>query len=318
MRRMLAMTWAALAACGMLAGCTIDQYARILIEQDTTYGKINEGMVGSSRQLVESQAISAARRYKTPDGTEIDVWVLKPAQAAAARGTVLVLHGLCDSKVTHLRLGRLLAAKGFHVVLPDLRGHGRSSGKCVTFGALEREDQRHVIDALLREKTVAEPLYVFGADIGGTVGILYAAGEPRVQGVVAVAPSKDIRSLAARFFSRNAILLKQDELDRVIARAGRLGHFDPDEASALAAAARLRCPLLLVHGKLDIIVPFTDSQEIYAAAQGPKALDLIPWANHFGVLFAREANILRDIEKVVTGRLGTTTRPAGKPPASRK
>lgn len=311
MRTRILLACSVLWACA-LAGCTVDQYARMLIKQDTSYGKVNEAIVGSSDQLVQRKTISAARRYTMPDGVEIDLWVLNPKPETKPRGTVLVLHGLCDSKVTYLRLGRMLADKGFDVVLPDLRAHGRSTGQYVTYGALEKNDQAQVIDALLKEKAIHEPVYAFGADLGGSVAILYAAMDPRVQGVMTVAASRDMRSMCRRFFNRNVILLDQKEFDKVIARAGQMGGFDPAEASALDAIGKVRCPVLLVHGKLDLLVPYSDSEVLYTAAGSPKELEIIAYLDHFGVIFAREANIVKGIEDVVSGRLSATTQPAEK------
>lgn len=179
-------------ACALLTGCTTDEYARQLIQQDTGVGKIREALTGTSEQLVRSGTISAARRYSMPDGTEIDVWIVK-ATAGEPRGTVLVLHGLRDSKVTYKRLAQMLSGKGFDVVLPDLRAHGHSTGRYVTYGALEKHDQKHVIDELFKERLIAEPVYVFGASVGASVAIQYAAMEPRVRGVMAMAPARDMR-----------------------------------------------------------------------------------------------------------------------------
>ena len=301
-----------------LAGCSVDQYARMLLEQDTSYGRIWEAMVGTSEQLVASGQISAGRRFTTPDGIEIDVWVLKArgrSKGQPSRGTVLVLHGLCDSKVSYLRLAKALSKRGFDVVLTDLRAHGRSTGRYVTYGALEKADQKRIVDALLDEKLISEPVYVFGRSLGASVAILYAAIDPRVRGVVAVTPSKDMPAMCRRFLNRNAILLDENTFQKVIARAGKLGHFDPAEASVVSAAAKLDCPLLLVHGKADHFVPYTDSEEIYRAAAGPKELELIPWADHF-IDYVREEKMVERVEKVVAGRLkaavqpATTTRPA--------
>jgi len=305
-------------ACGwllttaLLGGCTTDQYARMLLEQDTSYGKINEAMVGSSEQLVQNGQISAARRYTMPDGTDIDVWILQASSKVAPRGTVLVLHGLCDAKITYLRLGKMLAEKGFDVVLPDLRAHGRSGGKLVTYGALEKRDQLRVINHLLEEKVVREPLYVFGASMGASVAIQYAALDPRVRGVMAMAPYRDMESVFRRFLARMAPLMSEKDIRKVIARAGQIGKFDPAEASTLAAIRKLRVPTLLVHGMLDTLTPFGDSKALSEAAGGPVRLELIPWAGHIGILFGREANIVHSLEQLASGRLEATTKPAGK------
>ena len=296
-----------------LAGCTTTEYARMIVQQDTNYGRINQAMVGSSEQLVKSRAISGFGRYTMPDSTPIDVWFLKAP--ARPRGTVLVIHGLCDSKVSYLGVARRLNEKGYDVVLPDLRAHGRSGGQYVTYGALEKRDLLHVMDALLKDKAVAEPVYAFGVSVGGSVAIEYAAIDPRVKGVLAYAPAKDMPSLARRFLARNAILLDDQEMVKVVARAGQMAHFQPQEASAVEAAKALRCPLMLSHGAMDIVIPASDSEAIYAAAGGPKEIEIIPLLEHFGIVVGREGAIVAGIEKLAAGKVGSAgpaTGPAGK------
>ena len=298
----------------VLGGCSTDQYARKLIEQDTSYGKINEAMMGSSEQLRKRGKIFAGARHAMPDGTEIDAWVLKASggQDDSLRGTVGVLHGLCDSKVTYMRIARDLNRKGFDVVLIDLRAHGRSSGKQVTYGALEKHDVKRVLDRLVTEKTIAEPLYLMGKSIGAATAIQCAAIEPRIRGVVALAPYRDMRSVCWRFFkTRIAPFMSQEDFEKVLARAGQIGKFDPAEASTLDAIRKVRCPVLLMHGRLDTIVPHEDSQALYAAATGPKALEVVPYLGHVGLLFGREAKVVEAVEQVASGTLPiSTTQPA--------
>ncbi|MHC4715449.1 MAG: alpha/beta hydrolase [Planctomycetota bacterium] len=304
--RPLTAAWLPALLLPLLAGCTVDQYARRIVKQDTTYGRIREAIVGTSEQLVKAGQVSWARRFSMPDGVEIDVWGLR-SPTRPARGTVLVLHGLCDSKVTYLRLARMLTEKGFDVVLLDLRAHGRSTGKYVTYGALERADTKRVMDALLEEKAVAEPVYAFGEGLGGSVAILYAADEPRVKGLIAVAASRDIRAMARRF---TGVPVDDRTFEKTIVRAGQIGGFDPDDTSAIKAIAKVTCPILLIHGKLDVFIPYTESQALHAAAGGPKELQLLSCARHVGIILNREAEIIKEVERVATGKLITTETPA--------
>ena len=130
-----------------------------------------------------------------------------------------------------------------------------------------------VIDALLEKKEIAPNIYVFGSNMGGTVAIQYAAIDERVKGVMATAPYKDFVSYARR----GRELMSQKDFDDVIARAGKIADFDPQAASAVLAAAQLKCPLLIVYGFLDLWVPRQDSEAIIAAAPEPrKLLDQVP------------------------------------------
>jgi alpha-beta hydrolase superfamily lysophospholipase len=51
--------------------------------------------------------------------------IIEPAEAA--RGTVLVLHGIRSDKTWLAGLAKQVAGEGYRAVLPDLRGHGRST-----------------------------------------------------------------------------------------------------------------------------------------------------------------------------------------------
>ena len=291
--------------CPLLGGCTVDQYAQMAVEQDTTWSKTVAKIVGTPEQLVQAGKISWGRRFLMPDDVEIDVWGIRSAQKPS-RGTVLILHGLNDSKVTYLPMATKLVKKGFDVVLPDFRAHGRSTGKYVTFGALETADTKRVMDTLLAEKAVASPLYVFGPpfNLGGSVAILYAAADSRVAGVVAVAPSRDYRSTIRRF--RWASLLDDQTIEKVVQRAGKIGKFNPDDASAINAVGKIRCPILLIHGQLDLMTPVADSQALYDAARQPKELQVLTWAGHLGTVIGRENDMIKDIERVAGGKLITT------------
>jgi len=313
MKRKPLAIWSAIAVSALLAGCSTDHYARQLIQQDTSYGRIWEAMVGTSDQLVKTKSISAARRYTMPDKTELDVWVVKALPRPRPRGTVLVIHGLCDSKVTYLRLARMIADKGFDVILPDLRAHGRSTGKYVTYGALEKQDLKRVVDELLKEGLVPGPVYAFGQSMGAAVAIQYAAIEPSVKGVMAIAPSRDLRTTCRRLINNIAPFMSNEDFEKVLARAGEIAGFDPNDGSSVDAIAKLQCPVLLVHGKLDVAVPYTDSEVLYAAANDPKELQLDPLAGHIGMPIGREAEILEGIEKIASGRIPTTTQPVGEP-----
>lgn len=285
-------------------GCRHDEYARRLIQPDTNPGKIREDLTGSGKRLVAQKRISDHRVVQMPDGAGIDVWVIEAGGAAdpaeQSRGTVVVLHGTSESKATYLGVGDRLAKKGFDVVLPDLRYHGRSGGDAVTYGAKEKQDVKTVMDELLTERIVSEPVYVFGTTIGATTGILYAAIDDRVEGVMVVTPYKDAETMMRRHLAMVAPTMSSEDILDVIARAEEMGDFDLSEASAEDAAARLNCPLLLVHGLIDISVPLEHSEAIYKAANEPKDLRVFTPGPEHMVLIARwEDWIVERIEELV-------------------
>ncbi len=288
----------------MCAGCGAKFKAKQIIRPDTTPGKIMQNITGTGEQLVKSRRIDLHRRITTPDDVEIDVWVIKARASAGAnpRGTVVVLHGLTETKAAWPYFGtaQVLGRKGYDVILLDLRAHGRSGGKYVTYGAKEKHDVKAVVDALLGDATVHEPIYAFGATLGAATAIQYAAIDSRCKAVFALTPYQDARKIARRKLA----LSSDEEFADALALAARTAKFDPDEASSVKAAAKLTIPLLLVHGMIDLSVPKEHSEAILQAAGGPKKLILISPPEYMGMVTIMEDWIAEKIDTLA--RIGLT------------
>jgi pimeloyl-ACP methyl ester carboxylesterase len=103
---------------------------------------------------------------------------------ADGRPTILMLHGGGQNRFSWKNTGQILADDGFHVVAIDTRGHGDSERSPTTDYALETlcADALKVID------TIARPVVLIGASMGGLTGILVAqeAGPQRVTKLVLV------------------------------------------------------------------------------------------------------------------------------------
>ena len=270
----------------------IDFWARRLINHGTLNGKLRQWWMGSVDKLVADGKITSHHRIIAPDGTELDVWVINgkstpdqqhPDENPTDKGTVLLLHGLLDSKARFFTMARELSKRGYNCVLLDHRAHGRSGGKYITFGAKEKLDAKHVMDTLLTDGNIREPFYVFGQSMGAATSILYSVIDPRCKATMAVSPYKNIRSVAKRFVP----LMSERKYDVILARAGEIGDFDPAEANTMTAIKDLTNPLLIVHGRLDNIVPYSHGKALYSAAECPKEfIEFIPHG-HVSLLFGR-------------------------------
>ena len=260
--------------------------ARMLIMPFAFPGRVLHGLCGTAGQLRASGWIDHHRRLPGIDGTMLDVYVVgsrietgprdgkKPTPSA--RGTVVFFHGLWASKAWWLRLSGKLARCGWDCVLIDLRAHGRSEGQYTTWGAKEKHDARVVVDALLNEGLIGPRILAVGSSMGAAAAIQYAAVDARCNGVLAFAPPKSCREI-----TRRILLMDSEKTYRqALERASELAAFDPDDAAAEAAAGKLTCPLYLVHGLLDVVVPYQHSQAIQAAASGPARLFTCHFAGH--------------------------------------
>lgn len=292
---------------GLLVGCSTEQHARLLVQPDTSPGKIHEDLRGSAEKLLAAGTIDIHRRVPTADGAEMDVWVIKARNVqpdgttAPARGTVIVLHEMGKSKGSfpYFGAGERLARIGYDVILMDLRAHGRSGGKYVTYGAKEKHDVKAVVDSLVGSGELHGDVYLFGAEIGGSTAIQYAAIDPRCKGVVAMTPYKDFETIARQ---RLATLTEAQKLE-VIAKAVEIAQFDPLEASAETAAASVKVPILLFHEMFDFSVPKEHSEAIIAAAGGPKKLELIIPGEQIALMAIMEDWIAEKVDTLATKKL---------------
>jgi pimeloyl-ACP methyl ester carboxylesterase len=117
---------------------------------------------------------------------------------------------------------------------------------------------------------------LFGHSLGAAVALQAAADDPRVIGVVAVESFSDLRSVAGD----RAFYLPSFLFERAFRYAEEKGVFDASSVSPERAAARIKAPVLVIHGSADDATSPEHSKRIYAALTGPKKLLLVDGAGH--------------------------------------
>ena len=73
-----------------------------------------------------------------------------------------------------------------------------------------------------------------------------------------------------------------------LTRPGEGFDFEQDEAYCGAAyISKLKTPLLIIHGTRDSVMPHSYSEQLFAEANGPKELELIPQGRHLAAMTER-------------------------------
>lgn len=218
------------------------------------------------------------------EGARIRAWVLDPE--VEPRGTVLVLHGIHDSKASQLPTARRLAAHGYRAVAVDMRGHGESTGRFLTYGVEDSEDLSALVDRLEADGTLAEPLGALGTSYGAATAIQLAGRDPRVRSVVAISPFASLREVVPAYahwmLGPAAWLIPDPWIDSVIDEAGQRAGFDPDAACPRCVAPERSGPLFLIHGREDRRIPWDQSRRIRDAG-GQVELWVVDGAGHLDV-----------------------------------
>jgi pimeloyl-ACP methyl ester carboxylesterase len=127
----------------------------------------------------------------TLDGVELNAALLRGPDDAVA--SVVLAHGLVNwSRTPKVEAFARMLSQRVHVMVPDLRGHGRSQAAS-TLGLREPLDVDAAVSALIAAHP-GLPVVTVGTSLGaaavlrhaGGAAIELGAGPPRVSGVVAV------------------------------------------------------------------------------------------------------------------------------------
>ncbi len=191
-------------------------------------------------------------------GVTLPGWFV-PAEGGRAGPGVALIHGWESARDRLLPIVQFLHAAGFHTLAVDVRGHGANAAETLPITAGE-----FGADALAAWRALdARAEVTSGATLGHSMGaigaILAAAAEPRIAAVVATSAPADPWRLTRQTF-RLARLPFPDVIAYPLAWLTTRVYLRPRghevaDISASEALRRIACPVLLVHGSDDGVVP---------------------------------------------------------------
>lgn len=185
---------------------------------------------------------------RTEDGVNLHAWWLP---VPGARRTAIFLHGNAGNVSYWLEAAGVFREIGWNTLLLDYRGYGRSEGVPSETGTYM--DARAAWHHLTAERGLdPSQIIVVGRSLGGGVATWLAEHHPAA-GLVLEATFTSIADVVATAMPlpwiRKVVLLGYPSLLRL---------------------ARIRLPLLVVHGRSDEVVPFSHGRALYEAASDPK------------------------------------------------
>src|SRR2546427_10794425 len=145
---------------------------------------------------------------RAPDGVMLRGWKVSAPQPNGS--WVLLFHGVADNRVGVIGQSEFLLRAGYSVVMMDARAHGASAGPIATYGWLERNDTRAIIDTLFASHVgpcfggpaVDLPgpprcglfhIFALGESMGGGIALQSAAADPRIEAVAAESSFASLR-----------------------------------------------------------------------------------------------------------------------------
>lgn len=197
--------------------------------------------------------------FTTADGFTLNGWFF--GRRSPTSFTILVFNGNAGNRAHRAPLAAALRARGLAVLLFDYRGFGENPGAPTEAGLAS--DARAARAYLLRRADVDPARIVyFGESLGSAVAASLAVEYPPA-----------------------ALILRSPFVSMA-----ELGHvhypFLPvrwllrDRFASIDRIPGIRCPLLVIAGDRDRIVPLEQSRRLYDAASSPKTLVIVPGVDH--------------------------------------
>jgi pimeloyl-ACP methyl ester carboxylesterase len=215
--------------------------------------------------------------FVTSDGVHLHGWFLR-SPLATSRGAALYLHGNGGNVVGFLPPALRLQEAGYDVLLWDYRGYGRSEGTPADEASLYRDGDAAVAALARLANVPAHRIILYGHSLGTAVGTELAVRHG-CRALALEAPFASARKQAARMVPGLAMLLAPLTSNRF---------------QSLRKIPRVRCPVIVVHGDADELIPVSDGIAIHAAAAEPKQLVVVPGGRH-GVMQVNE--VVRFVEQ---------------------
>ncbi|WP_234250836.1 alpha/beta hydrolase [Billgrantia desiderata] len=203
---------------------------------------------------------------QTADGVQLDAWWI-PVEDA--RGKLLFFHGNAGN-ISH-RLDSILQFHrlGLSVLILDYRGYGRSEGRPSEEGTAQdaRAGWRWLTE---QQEASADEIVLFGRSLGAAVAAELAASlAPQVQpaAVILESPFRSVPALGQQLYPFLPV--------RWLATLDY-----PTERYV----THIESPLLVIHSRDDEIIPFSEGEAVYRAANEPKELLTIRGGHNTGFI----------------------------------
>ena len=232
-----------------VAGGLLLVFEKHLIYFPTRAHEVTPAGLGLASEEVELRA---------EDGVRLHGWFLP---VKGSRLTVLVCHGN-GGNVSH-RLDRVLLMQSrlnVDTLLFDYRGYGKSEGSPDERGTYR--DARAAYRWLVARGHGPERVVLFGESLGSAVALQLAL-EVEARALVLESPFASVPEMA-----------------RAVYPFLPLWPFVRTRYDNVAKVARLRMPLLVMHGERDEVVPFAQGRRVFDKAPEPKRFFAIPGASH--------------------------------------
>ncbi len=221
-------------------------------------------------------------------GARLHGWFFR-AGGSAARATVVYFHGN-GGNVSYVGwMGEAYARRGYDALLFDYRGYGRSEGEVSDERALYEDADAAYRYVVATRGAQPESVVLHGQSLGTTAAADLAARQ-RCGAVVLESGLSSAREMAG-------VLLPW--------LPGFVRGLTRNKFDSASKLGQVRCPVLVIHGDRDEVIPVAQGRALYEAAPGPKRLLVVEGAGHNDLALVAGQKYINAVAEFLDGALAT-------------
>ena len=245
--------------------------------KDIIYAEYNDENLNDAQKWLEEKSNYSDKYIESYDKLQLHSYVVTQNSNKWA----IVVHGYGGSGKLMSDKSKYFYDMGYNVLIPDLRGHGKSEGDYIGMGWKDRLDIISWINFIIKENPSAE-IVLHGTSMGAAT-VLMTSGENLPSNVKAIVADCAYTSAWDEFSYQLETYLKvpSSYILNVTNMVTKLkAGYSLKEASALECVKKATVPILYIHGDKDKFVPYSMMDKLYDATISPKEKLTIEGGEH--------------------------------------
>ena len=245
--------------------------------KDIIYAEYNDENLNDAQKWLEEKSNYSGKYIESYDKLQLHSYVVTQNSNKWA----IVVHGYGGSGKLMSDKSKYFYDMGYNVLIPDLRGHGKSEGDYIGMGWKDRLDIISWINFIIKENPNAE-IVLHGTSMGAAT-VLMTSGENLPSNVKAIVADCAYTSAWDEFSYQLETYLKvpSSYILNVTNMVTKLkAGYSLKEASALECVKKATVPILFIHGDKDKFVPYSMMDKLYDATNSPKEKLTIEGGEH--------------------------------------
>jgi hypothetical protein len=209
--------------------------------------------------------------FYSSDSVHLNGWFV-PATSYTSN-TLLLVHGLGESRIAYLEMIRQFHDRGFNVCIFDMRAHGSSGGDFGTLGVKEADDVREIIDLLYRLDTETR-LAIIGSGTGAAAAIIESASDARVQGLILLGVYNNLPSFVKKYSEKKWGRLSRFVTPLIMREIVNKIFLSPSDIDMTSYVKAISVPSFFVSFTGSYFFPVKETKQVYDSC---KSADKAYW-----------------------------------------